>query len=76
MSNMNKIGPFFDQAQTLDHDNFAIRKKSLLKLDHFIIKSLIYLKRCPKVLKNGGHWDPFLTGRPYFRYSLCGCLWA
>ena len=74
--NMSKIRAFLTIFKTLDPFILTKRKNCIPNFYYVARKSLIYLKIGPKVLCNNGHWDPFLTGRPYFRWPLCGCVWA
>ena len=71
---MSKIGALLTMPKILDPIFLTIRKNRNPKLKYVATKWLICLKNGPKVLGNIGHWDPFLTGTPYFRCSLCSCV--
>ena len=64
--NMSKIGAFLTMSKILDPIFLTIRKKSPLNFWYVALNRQIYLKNGPKVLGNIGHWEPFLTGTPYF----------
>ena len=66
-TNIRKIGALLMMPKILDPIFLTIQKNSNQKLTYVARKWLICLKNSPKVLGNNGHWDPLLTGTPYFR---------
>ena len=67
---MSKIGAFLTMSKILDPFFLTIRKNNVPKLKYVTINRLIYPRGHPKVLRNIGHWDPFLIGL-IFSYAHC-----
>ena len=65
--NMSKIEALLTMPKILDPIFLTMRRKRLPNFYYVVRKWLIYLENGLKVLGNIGHWDPFLTGTPYFR---------